>query len=268
MKQFIAIIVVFIISAACVIFTRNSFNAPAPTSTTQPVTIMTAASAGNVMVEIADKFKEETGGRVIIVTGGSNALASQIISGAPADLFLSASADWANNVIEKGLTANSRSLLTNDLVLVVPKDNPGSVNSLADLVGDKVRKIALAGDNVPCGKYARQAFESLKIYDALINQFKIVRGQDVRAALNFIERAEVEAGVVYSTDAIFSSKVKVIYKFDSKDFDPIVYPLVLLKQGEKNPSAVKFQAYLAGDNSRKIFEKYGFSLIDAPSRGN
>lgn len=230
----------------------------------QGVVIMTAASASDLMSDIAAGFKSETGIQVVVVSGGSNALATQILSGAPADLFLSASEQWAAKVAEKGFSASSKPLLTNDLVLIVPANNPADVATPADLLKPGVQKIALAGDNVPCGIYAKQAFESLGIFDELNGQSKIVRGQDVRTALAFVERAEAQAGVVYSTDAKISSRVKTVYSFDPATFDRIVYPLLLLKAGEKNPSAVKFQEWLVGPKAKNAYLKFGFKLIDSP----
>jgi molybdate transport system substrate-binding protein len=268
MKKYIIAFVVLLIAVFVAFHNQAKPRKAAGEPKVQSVIIMTAASAGDLMSEIAGDFKRETGIEVKVVTGGSNSLAAQIMAGAPADLFLSANPDWSNKVAEKGYVASSQSFLTNDLVLVVPSGNPGSVNSPNDLTGDKVHKIALAGDNVPCGKYAKQAFESLKIYDELIRQSKIVRGQDVRVALNFVEQGEVEAGVVYSTDAKISSKVQVVHLFDAKTFDPIVYPLVLLKNGEKNPSAVKFKKFLAGPGAINASVKYGFMLIEPSAKDN
>jgi molybdate transport system substrate-binding protein len=265
MKKYIPIFTFLVLLAFVWVFALRTPNAKPQTSETQsPVTILTAASASDVITQIGADFTKETGVKVVVVSGASNALATQILSGAPADLFLSANLEWAKKVADNGYAASSKPLLGNDLVLIVPDKNPGNIASPSDLQKADVHNISLAGENVPCGKYARQALENLKIYDELIGQSKIVRGQDVRAALAFVEQAEAEAGVVYSTDAKMSSKVKVVHAFDPKTYEPIVYPLVLLKEGEKNPSAVKFQSWLMNAQSKNTYLKYGFKLIESP----
>ena len=121
-----------------------------------------------------------------------------------------------------------------------------------------VGRIPLAGEHVPCGKYGQQTLTKSGLYDDLINGKKIARGQDVRITLSYVEQGEAEAGIVYSTDALISKKVEVVYTFDPKTFDPIVYPLVLLKNGEKNPAAVKFYDHLFSPKGQEVFAKYGF----------
>jgi molybdate transport system substrate-binding protein len=228
----------------------------------EPVLCLVAASAQDVVKELGDQFEASTKTPVKITPGPSQQLAKQAISGAPADLFLSASQEWAEQVAKEGLAAKSVPLLTNDLVLVVPKGNPAGIKSPQDLTSDKVRKIALAGENVPAGKYAQQALTALGLYDALVSKGKIARGQDVRFTLTFVDRGEAEAGIVYSTDARVSTNVEVVYTFDRQNMDKIVYPLVLLKHGSDRAGAQKFFDYLQSDEAKKVFEKHGFVRLE------
>jgi molybdate transport system substrate-binding protein len=215
--------------------------------------------------EIRRRFEEETGVKVTVSPGGSNTLASQIIAGAPADLFLSANQQWVGAVEDKQLVAKSQHLLTNRLVLVVPKGNPDQVGSPDDLKSPKLRKLALAGAKVPAGMYADQALRSLKLLDDLVRGQKIARGHDVRVALTYVELGEASAGIVYATDASASPKVDIIYTFPKEAHEEIAYPLVLLKQGAENPAARRFFEYLSGEAATAVFERYGFERLKVPS---
>ena len=103
--------------------------------------------------------------------------------------------------------------------------------------------------------------QAAKVYDDLVRDKKIVRGKDVRSTLTFIERGEVAAGVVYSTDALLFQQVEVVYTFDPKTHDKIVYPLVLLKHGQQNPAARKWFDFLGSAAAETVFEKHGFKLL-------
>ena len=226
-----------------------------------PVTIFVAASTEDAVKQIAGVFTDETKTPVRISAGATNALANQIIEGAPADLFLAANRQWADKVSEAGHAAKSRDLLAGDLVVIVPKGNPAGIRNPKDLLDKKVTHVALAGEKVPAGMYAAQALKPEGIYDRLLAEKKIVRGQDVRQALAFVERGEAEAGVVYWTDALNADKVTVAITFDPDTYDAIVYPLLLLKPGEKNPATAKFFDFLRSDRAADIFTDRGFRVL-------
>jgi molybdate transport system substrate-binding protein len=227
----------------------------------RPVVALIAASTKNAVEEIAAKFKTQTGIEVAISPGPSNALANQIIAGGDADLFLSANLQWADAVDKAGHSGKRRNLLTNALVVVVPKGNPAQFKAPSDLMSPKVKRIALAGEKVPAGMYADQALATLKLTDELAKQNKIVRGHDVRSTLAYVERGEAEAGVVYSTDAMISNQVEAVHSFDPKLHERIVYPLVLIKAAQDRPGAVRFFDYLASPTAVEVFKKHGFELV-------
>jgi molybdate transport system substrate-binding protein len=225
------------------------------------VLTLVAASTKEAVDDAATIFTADTGIVINISPAGSNILANQIINGADADVFLSANQEWADAVAKKGFAVQTRPLLTNDLVLAVPRGNAANVKSPVDLLADRVAHVALAGERVPAGIYARQALQSLKVYGGLVRDKKIIRGDDVRSTLAFIERGEVAAGVVYSTDAQLFKRVEVVYTFDPKTYDKIVYPLVLLKHGQDNPAARKWFDFLSSKAAQAVFEKRGFKLL-------
>ncbi len=222
------------------------------------VTLLAAASTRDVMHELALRFERESGISVTVSTGSSNTLAQQIVSGAPADVYLSANRQWIDEIDQAGLVAEQRLLFSNELVLIVPKDRAGSIASLEDLRTGTLERIALAGENVPAGKYAEQALTALGIFDALRTEGKIVRGHDVRQTLSFVERGEVDAGIVYATDARLSDAVVVAFAFDAAAHEPIEYPLALLKSDRDNPAAKRFFEYLCSDAAQEVYAKHGF----------
>jgi molybdate transport system substrate-binding protein len=235
--------------------------APTQNDAKQPLVLSAAASTKEIMEALADKFRVDTGTEVKVNLGASSSLAAQILAGAPADLFLSANQQWADEIQKSGQAGTSARLLTNKLVMVVPTKNPGEVHKPEDLLSDKVKKIALAGEKVPAGMYADQSLEKLGLLKKLTDANKIVRGQDVRSALSYVERGEAEAGIVYSTDVGMAEGAESVYDFDPKSHDEIVYVLVLLKHGADNPDAKKFFEFLQSPAANDVYTKFGFSRL-------
>jgi molybdate transport system substrate-binding protein len=225
------------------------------------VLISAATSTKEAVSELAAAFEKQSGCQVQVNPGASNVLANQITAGAPADLFLSANRKWAGEVEKAGQSTVSRPLLTNKLVLIVPKGNPANVNEPADLLKAEVKRVALAGENVPAGIYAQQALTNLKLYDQLETGGKVARGQDVRTALAYVERGEAEAGIVYSTDLLAAKNVETVDEFDPQTHDEIAYVLVLLKHAEENAAATKFYEFLTSNEADGIWRKFGFERI-------
>jgi len=239
-------------SAGCSSGTTGS----APTQA--PVLCLVAASTKDALQEIGAGFTRETGIEVQLSADDSSKLATQINQGAPADLFLSANEKQADFVREQGYSSRVIPLLGNSLVLIVPHGNPGAVSRPEDLSGPGVRRLALAGPTVPAGSYARQALTKLGLLAELDAQQKVITGDNVRVTLAYVEQGEVEAGVVYATDAHISDKVQTVYTFAAATHEPIVYPLVLLQEGAQKESARKFFEYLQGPQAADVFRKHGF----------
>jgi molybdate transport system substrate-binding protein len=224
--------------------------------------IVSAASSTRDLIEaLAKEFETAAGTEVKVNTGSSNALAGQILAGAPASMFLSASTQWADEVEQAGLSTAKVRLLTSRLVIVVPQGNPGGVQEPQDLLRDKVRNIAIAGDKVPAGMYAEQALRKLNLWQPLTDANKFVRGQDVRSALSYVERGEAEAGIVYSTDASIAPAVTTVYQFDSSLHEKIAYVLVLLKHGSEQQSARDFYEFLQSTKADESYRRFGFSRL-------
>jgi molybdate transport system substrate-binding protein len=235
---------------------------PVPTAIAdRPVIVSVAASTKELIDRLVAEFTAATGTEVKVNAGPSNALAAQILAGAPADLFLSANQQWADEIAKADKAAASARLLTNRLVIVVPESNPGEVHEPQDLMSEKVTKIALAGEKVPAGMYAEQALTKLELFEPLTAAQKIVCGQDVRNTLSFVERGEAEAGIVYSTDVPIASGVTTAYEFDASLHDEIVYVLVLLKHEVELPAAREFFEFLQSPLAEPVYAQFGFTRL-------
>jgi len=246
---------------------------PRSTETTAPppqatIVVLVAASAQEAVAALAKDFETDTGVEVPIVADDSAKLAQQIANGAPADLFLSASPKWTKFLDEKGHVARQTPLVGNRLVLAVPMGNAAGISEPADLLTPRVKHLALAGPNVPAGIYARQALGKLGLLDKLEQVKKIVSGENVRVTLAYAERAEVEAAVVYSTDARISSKIKVAFVFPESLHEPIVYPLALIKPAsgsEPAAAATRLYDHFQQPHAAEVFRRFGFEWLGSGS---
>ena len=223
--------------------------------------VFAAASLRESMTEAADAFAATGAPKPVVSFAGSSTLAKQIENGAPADLFVSADEAWMDYLADKKLIvpASRAPFVGNKLVLIVPVGQPLKVDikkgfPLANLLGDG--KLAMADPNsVPAGRYGKAALIKLGVWPSV--ESKVVQGEDVRAALTFVERGEARAGIVYSTDAQASQKVAVAAQFPAGSHPPISYPLALVA-GRSNPDAAKFRTYLLSAKGKAIFAKHGF----------
>jgi molybdate transport system substrate-binding protein len=240
---------------------QRATSAAQPATGIEPLIFSAAASTKEVMETLSEKFKAERGTEVKINLGPSSGLATQILKGAPADLFLSANQEWADAIKSASLADSTCRLLTNKLVMIVTKGNPRAVHEPKDLLSAKVKKVSLAGEKVPAGKYAEQALSKLGLLQPLVDDAKLVRGQDVRSALTYVERGEAEAGIVYATDVSVAPQVESVFTFDPAQHDEIVYVLVLLKRGAQNPAARQFYEFLQSSTADQTYVKFGFSRL-------
>ncbi len=193
--------------------------------------------------------------------GASGALAQQIQQGAPVDVFFSAATKQMNDLQQSNLLINDtrRNWLTNRLVLITPK-NGVALRDFKQLTDAKIKKIAIGEPkSVPVGQYAQEMLTKLGLWQQL--QPKLVLGNNVRQVLTFVESGNVDAGIVYATDATASDKVTVRLTAAENLHSPIVYPLAVIGNS-RNPSAAKaFVDFLAGDRAKIVFQKYGFGIV-------
>ncbi len=227
------------------------------------LTISAAASLKDAMGEIKKQYaKEEPNVTINYNFAGSGVLQQQIEQGANVDIFMSAAKKQMDALSQKGLLIENtkENLIGNTVVLVVKKDNSG-VTDFRDSEADKIKKIALGEPKtVPCGQYAEEIYTKLNVLDKV--KAKAVYGKDVTEVLTWVETGNVDAGVVYATDAKSSTKVKVA-AVATKDMynTPVVYPAAVIKSSKNVDAAKEFLKYLSQKNSKATFEKYGFDFL-------
>lgn len=228
------------------------------TAATEEVTVSGAVSLKDALDEISKTYKQQKPGvELRFNLGGSGTLLRQIEQGAPVDLFISASPDEMNELASKGLLLDDtrRDLVKNRVVLIVPTGK-SAVASFADLAKPEVRQIAIGEpQTVPAGKYAQQVLTHFGLYDRLKPKF--VFGKDVRGVLAYVASGNVDAGIVYATDARVSNKVKVVQTASEDWHSPVLYPVAILKNSAHAAAAKDFEAFLSSPQSRSAFEKYG-----------
>ena len=157
------------------------------------------------------------------------------------------------------LKGTRRSLLSNTLVIVVPADSHLKIASAQDLAGSQVKAIALCEpQTVPAGIYAQQYLRKIKVWDRVVK--KLVPGENVRASLAAVESGNVEAGIVFKTDARVSKQVRVALEIPAAEGPAISYPVAVLSGSAKPEAARRFVAYLESSAGLDTFRKYGFLI--------
>jgi len=224
------------------------------------LTVSVAASLTDAIAEIEQTYKREhTDVELRNNSGSSGVLAQEIEQGAPVDIFLSAAAKPLDEVQAKGLivAGTRRNLLSNTLVLIAPRESP--LRDFQGLADPSMRLMAL-GDpaTVPAGQYGKQTLIALRLYEQV--QPRLVLAKDVRQVLAYVEMGNVDAGIVYWTDAQRSGKVRVVATAPESSHDPIVYPVAVIRSGRNEGAAREFVEYLNSPRAKAIFAAHGFTM--------
>ena len=238
----------------------------APTPEPEPVELMIAAAASltDVTAEIVEAYKVEAPNVKLTFTyGASGALQTQIEEGAPVDIFMSAAQKQMDALEEKALLLDGSriNLLENKVVMIVPVDSALGLVRFENLAKDDVKTVAI-GDpaSVPAGQYAEEVLTSLGIKDKVFDKANL--GTDVRQVLTWVENGEVEAGIVYATDAATTDKVKVVCEAPADSVKKIIYPVAILKAAANAEAAQGFIDYLKTPDIAALFVKYGFIMAE------
>ena len=238
--------------------------APTASLAGETVTVFAAASLKNALDAVKAAWGGDGGKKATISYGASSALAKQIKSGAPADIFVSADLDWMAYLSEKNLTKKDTEvkLLGNSIVLVAPADSTVATEiedgfDLAGLLGEG--KLAMANvDAVPAGKYGKAALEKLGAWTAV--EGKVAQAENVRAALALVSTGEAPLGIVYKTDAAADKKVKIVGTFPEGSHKPIVYPAAITAES-KDDDAAAFLTCMQSAKAKALFEEQGFTVL-------
>jgi molybdate transport system substrate-binding protein len=226
------------------------------------VTVFAAASLTDSLKEIAVTYEQRTGDKIVFNFAASGPLARQIEEGAPADLFFSADEARMDTLEKKGLIVKEsrRARLSNRLVIVTLSDSALSIGSPKDLATPAVKRLALGEvRTVPAGTYAKEYLTQLKLWSGV--EGKVIPCENVRAVLAAVESGNVDAGIVYRTDAAISKKVKTVFEVPRDTGPAISYPMALVKDSKEAAAAKKFLDYLSSPAADEVFSRRGFILL-------
>jgi molybdate transport system substrate-binding protein len=190
----------------------------------------------------------------------SGALAKQIYAGAPADIYISANPKWMDYLQQQALidVASEQVLVQNSLVFVGVQPLVSTISELP-----KLHRIALGSPkSTPVGRYAEQALSKAGLYSRLLTGQKLILAKDVRQALLYAERGEVDGAFVYRSDALLAKQAKILFAVPQELYSQVVYPAALTKTGIEKSAAKQFFAYLHSNAAQQIFRKYGFLIAE------
>jgi molybdate transport system substrate-binding protein len=224
------------------------------------ILVFAAASLTDVLADLSTAWEKTSGVKVKLSFAASSVLARQIEAGGRADVFLSADQEWMDYLHGRKLInpASRRDLVGNQLVLIAPADSKLelAITRGFDLAGalGSGRLSTADPDTVPAGRYARAALASLGVWDQVAH--RLVRAENVRAALIYVARGEAPLGIVYATDARIEAKVRVLATFPDNSHEPITYPAAATATA--GPEAAAFLVFLRDRRAAPVWKKHGF----------
>ncbi len=235
-----------------------------------PVTIDAAAEAEltvSAAISLKDAFEEirklfqdsHKGVKVLYNFGASGSLARQIEGGAPADVFASAAQKDMDDIEAKGLVVPGTRLnfARNSVVLVVPASGGVRLDSFAALKLAGIKKVAIGNPRtVPAGRYAEEVLNFYKALPAINN--KLIFAENVRQVLDYVATGEVDAGIVYMTDAL-TRTVKVVSTAPEQSHKPVVYPIAVVRGTKNEKLSMAFIQTVNSEAAQGILRKYGFT---------
>lgn len=220
------------------------------------VNLSVAASMTDAAKELIAIYQKQAPGVSFLPNfASSGALAKQISQGAPVDIFISANPKWMNFLVEEKSIATERVRIFayNSLVLVGNHDLP--LTSIDNIC--MMQRIAIGSPkSVPAGQYAEQALRNAGLYEQLHG--KLIMAKDVRQALIYADRGEVDGAFVYRTDALLAKKAIILLDVPQILYDEVTYPVGLTTDGVTKPEAVEFFDFLKSAQATAILTKFGF----------
>ncbi|MCG6190355.1 molybdate ABC transporter substrate-binding protein [Maribellus maritimus] len=253
MKYYIYIIVVTFLFVGCVSKKKDAKS---------ELVLFCAASLTDVISEITFEFEKENNVEVKINFASSGTLARQIEHGATPVIFISANKKWLDylNKLSFTIPETEKEIAGNSMVLIAPGASslePVAYSSEMNLPELFEGRLSIGDPNhVPAGSYAVQLLKSLGCEEKLEPRF--LPAKDVRSALMVVEMGEVEAGIVYKTDALKSGKIKIITEFPDSLHEPVNYYMTEIK-GEETELSDNLSNFISSDKALPIWEKYGFT---------
>ncbi len=232
-----------------------------PPASAQELTLSVAISMKDATEELGRRFTQSRPGLVLRYNvGASGELQKQIEAGAPVDLFISAGQRQMDELEKQGLIvpATRRVFARNVLTIVKPADSTIDIARPADLLGPRISRIVVGNPKtVPAGQYAEESLRALGLWDRL--KPKLVFAENVRQALDYVARGEVDAGIVYTTDAaVRGREVKEAVRPPEDTYRPVTYPVAVVKDTRQPALAAAFIDLLAGRDGQQVLARFGF----------
>ena len=239
---------------ACALLLAAALPSPAA-----ELTVSAASSLSNAFTDLGRNYERAyPGSKIDFNFGASGALLQQMAKGAPVDVFAAADQETMDLAQRQGLIqpAERRNFAANELLVIVPADSAVRLASLADLARPGVRRIAIGNPaSVPAGRYARRALQAAHLWPAL--EAHTIATQNVRQALDYVARGEVDAGFVYATDAaLMKAKVRIALRVPLDV--QISYPVAPVTASAHGAEARRFTAYLLSPPAQAVLARYGF----------
>jgi molybdate transport system substrate-binding protein len=224
------------------------------------ITVSAAMSLKNAFEEMGKRYESKTGTSCVLNFAATGDLLKQIAGGAPVDIFASAAKKDMDEADRQELTvAGTRvDFALNSVVMIVPADAKTTLHSFEGLNSAEIKKIAVGNfKSVPAGRYAEEVFNFYNITASIKDKF--IYTENVRQVLDYVARAEVDAGVVYATDAAARSKeVKIVAAAPEPSHKPVVYPIAVVKGSKNEAGAKAFIDLVLSDEGQAVLQKYGF----------
>ena len=268
MKRINVVLVMLAILCAltgCQAGSGTAGNAEAAENEEVNLTVFAAASLTETLEEIGENYSRENPDvKVVFNFDSSGTLKTQIEEGAECDIFISAAQkqmDQLENCIDP---ETRRDILENKVVLVVPEGNPKKINSYEDMVShfnDKDILLVMGNEDVPVGQYTQKIFEHFGLDEkALADDGLLTYAGNVKEVTTQVKEAAADCGIVYSTDA-YSAGLEAVDTATEEMCGRVTYPEAVIKNTAHPDEAKAFLDYLSSDESRKVFEKVGFTCV-------
>ncbi len=221
--------------------------------------VSAASSLTEMFIDLERSFERRNHGvEVIMNFASSGSLYRQMEYGAPMDVYASANPQWMAKAIEKSLVNNTtqRIFAHNTLVLSIPSSNPAGITDLENLLNSDVTLIGVGSpQTVPVGQYAKKALTEAGLWQQL--REKLIYGESTRQVLDYLQRGEVDAGLVYKTDAIKGgSSVSIVSQLELRS--PVTYMVGIVQRSAKQQLAGSFIEFILTMEGQEIVKKYGF----------
>jgi molybdate transport system substrate-binding protein len=232
--------------------------------TDKEIVVSAAISLSNAFQEIGKNFKtKHKNVRILFNFGGSGSLGRQIIGGAPVDVFASASPKDMDDLDQMNMILKDTRInfAGNKIVLVVPVNAAFHLTSFHDLKRAEIKRMAIGNPKtVPAGRYAEEVLEHFKLREAL--KAKLIFAENARQVLDYVARGEVDAGMVYATDApIKANRLKIAIEAPGQSHKPVLYPIAVIKGSRQENLGKDFISFVVSQEGKQIMKEYGFKPL-------